>query len=178
MILFNHLQEEVKTVTHFKARTFLTVIMIVLIFSLLSLYLWHRQPVMQTSVSEIKVFKIQELKPTKYSLRHKGISAEKVEDILVHPEKYRYVSYKFTFKNNSPFIQTVYEKIQPSFSNEMKQKIIWHDSDIFFQAVYPSISITDQVHLLTLIELNDNESEEQLVNLAKKDRFQITFRLT
>lgn len=129
--------------------------------------------ILEIKLKSVTVHDIMDFRENRDTLKARGLSSEQIEDILTHPDQYRTVSYHFELKNPSTMAMVSNMKVEPQLSAEMQKRLVWVDKRFAIRPyVLPSKTNLDGVYLMVKLEKND--TDQKLLELAKKDRFLIT----
>lgn len=103
-----------------------------------------------------------------YYIFELGLSTEQTKDIILNPENYRYVEYRFRIINRSSSKQISKLKIIPIFPSTFKDKIIYDERiDGVAPIVIKPLSIVEDYKKHVLVNINDVEEIERLVKTRK-----------
>ena len=146
----------------------------VIVGSLAYYFLSVSGQVLEVSWNKVRVEKMERMGGLdEYELKRKGLNVEQVQDVLAHPERYRYVIYPMTLNNHSSMTAVANMEVRAQLPEELQKRLVWID-DEFKMLPYlgPSEKRPDGVY--GIYRLEEGETEQNLLDMVKKTRFTIT----
>ncbi|SFJ54414.1 hypothetical protein [Thermoflavimicrobium dichotomicum] len=129
--------------------------------------------ILEIKLNDIRVHDIMEFRENRDTLKAHGLSPKQIDDILNHPDKYRTISYHFELKNPSIMALVFNLRVEPQFSAETRKRLVWVDKRFAIRPyVLPSKTNQDGVYLM--VKRDENDTDQKLLDMAKKDRFLVT----
>lgn len=124
----------------------------------------------KAKIVSINIDRVDELNMDKNEWMHRfGLNAKQAKDLLQHSERYRFIQYRCELNNTSKFVGIFGFAYQPTFSEEMKKRVLWTQKNPFSYDFPPKKEKEETIQVL--IKLKKDDDLNQVIELAKKDRF-------
>lgn len=144
-------------------------IIILVIGVLLVVYKLTSKEILDGKIVEIKSGKIGEY-------LNYAMDDDIKKQVLNDKDGYIYLTYRFEIKNISDKNNITNVSIEPSFSDNMKDNVVWYD---YTDAVTDSemrVSPSQIKHYDRVILIKKNGyTDDELINMAKEDKFEISY---
>lgn len=130
--------------------------------------------VLEVTWNKVRVEKMEKIGGmNEYELKRIGLSTDQVQDILAHPEKYRYVLYSMTLTNGSNMTAVANLEVKVQMPVDLQRRLVWID-DEFKMLPYLGPAEKRPDGLYGIFTLEESDTEQTLQDMAKKTRFTIT----
>lgn len=156
-----------------KGYIILTIVVAMIIGLLAFYFISVSDKMLDIKIDEVKVFDIREFSEDEETLKERGVSSEQIDDILKHPENYRIILHSFEFKNHSKIAGAYDFRVKPKFSDGIQKRLVWTDQVFHLPPfILPSETKGDMIYIM--VKMEEDDTDEKLLKMAKKDNFIIT----
>lgn len=128
----------------------------------------------ETKIVKVRLVEVLRDRGEEHWVEQYGLTSKQAADIVKHPENYRSIMYTCELNNTSGIIDIIDIKTNPNFSKDTKKRALYYSEEIENYQINPGQRYRESIRVL--IKMDEEDTPEKLLEMAKKDRFTISGR--